>query len=513
MDALVPSLLQPEAYAHPVDSVRLLETHISWVFLTGSYAYKVKKPVCFGFVDFSTAERRRHCCAEELRLNRRLAPELYLDVVTIHGPAERACLHGSGPPLEVAVRMREFRQEDLLPEALNRQTVAPQLIDGLAGDLARFHASAAAAAAEAPWGSPELVLEPLLANLEALQGCSRLRPQHRELRAWLLAEHQRQRPLLEQRRAGGCIRECHGDLHLGNMVLRNGRITVFDGIEFSDALRWIDPISDLAFLLMDLRHRRQHALAARLLQGWLEQSGDHAALPLLPWYEAYRALVRAKVAGLRLAQPNLQPDEAGALEDQLNAYLSQACQVLLPRHPALLLTHGVSGCGKSYAAALLRERGWLHLRSDGERLRLFGRWGCSPVPQPPAADPYAEVVSAHLYDTVLAGAAAAALDAGLAVVVDATFLRRNQRQRFRELARRAGAGFGILAPEVGPEEARRRIAARQLAGDDPSEADASVLEQQLQRIEPLSDEECGWRVAGVDDARLSLPCTRLPVPG
>ncbi len=512
MDALVRSLLEPAAYAHPVRSVRLLETHISWVFLTGLYAYKVKKPVCFGFVDFSTAERRRHCCDEELRLNRRLAPDLYLNVVTIHGPAEGARLHGEGPPLDAAVQMREFRQEDLLPEALARQGVAPELIADLARDLARFHAGAAASPPQAPWGRPDLVLEPLLANFETLGRCGRPLAQQRELHDWMLSEHQRLLPLLEQRRVGGRIRECHGDLHLGNMVLHNGRITVFDGIEFSEALRWIDPISDLAFLLMDLRHRRRNDLASRLLQEWLDWSGDHAGLPLLPWYQAYRALVRAKVAGLRLSQPSIRPAEARALEKELAAYVHEACQVMRPRQPVLLVTHGVSGCGKSHAASLLRSRGWLHLRSDVERRRLFGRWGADPVAPPPAADPYAEEVTTHLYATVLAEAAAAALDAGQAVVVDATFLRRDQRERFRALARQAGAGFGILAPEVSPGEARRRIAARQRAGGDPSEADDSVLTMQLQRIESLTDEERGWLVSSVDDPRLTLPGSRLPIP-
>lgn len=278
-------------------------------------------------------------------------------------------------------------------------------------------------------------------------------------------------------------------------------------------MRWIDPISDLAFLLMDLRHRRRNDLGARLLQEWLDWNGDHAGLPLLPWYQAYRALVRAKVAGLRLSQPSLQPAEAKALERDLAAYVHQASEVMRPRRPALLVTHGVSGCGKSHAASLLRSRGWLHLRSDVERLRLFGRWGVRPEARPPAAEPYAEMVSSHLYDTVLAGAAAAALDAGEAVVVDATFLRRDQRQRFRALARQAGAGFGILAPEVSPGEARRRIAARRLAGGDPSQADDAVLTEQLQRIEPLTPEERGWLVAGVDDTRLRLPGSHLPVPG
>ena len=510
MDDLVRALLDPAAYDHPVVGVELLETHISWVFLTGRFAYKVKKPVRFGFVDFSTPERRRHCCEEELRLNRRLAPDLYLDLAVIHGPAQRACLHGSGPPIETAVRMRQFQQRDLLPQALARGAVSEALLDRLARDLAVFHAAAAAMPPDGPWGTAERVLEPALANFESLQACGRLPPEQADLLAWTRAEHGRLRPLLERRHSLGHIRECHGDLHLGNMTLHGGRITVFDGIEFSEALRWIDPLSDLAFLLMDLRQRGQPALARRFLQGWLEWGGDYGGLPLLPWYGAYRAMVRAKVAALRLAQQGLAGG-SGPLVAELEAYLAAARQAMAPRRGALLITHGVSGSGKSHGAAILRRRGWLQLRSDLERRRLFGRWGCGPS-SPLQGDPYAPAVGEHLYGTVLAEAAAAALAAGLAVVVDATFLRRDQRDRYCDLARQVGAGFGILAPVVGAAEARQRIGERQRLGADPSEADVTVLEKQLLAIEALAPEERPWLLSGVDDPRLQDLGRDLPSP-
>jgi aminoglycoside phosphotransferase family enzyme/predicted kinase len=508
MDDLVRALLDPAAYDHPVARVELLETHISWVFLTGHYAYKVKKPVQFGFVDFSTAERRRHCCEEELRLNRRLAPDLYLDLAVIRGPVQRASLHGSGPPIETAVRMRQFQQRDLLPQALARGAVSEALLDQLARDLAVFHTAAAVMPPDGPWGTAERVLEPALANFESLRACGRLPADQAGLIAWTRAEHGRLRPLLQRRHSLGHIRECHGDLHLGNMALHGGRITVFDGIEFSEALRWIDPLSDLAFLLMDLRQRGQPAMARRLLQGWLEWGGDYGGLPLLPWYGAYRALVRAKVAALRLEQQGPAAG-SGPLLAELDAYLAAARQAMAPRRGALLITHGVSGSGKSHAAAILRGRGWLQLRSDLERRRLFGRWGCGPS-TPLQGDPYAPAVGEHLYSTVLAGAAAAALAAGLAVVVDATFLRRDQRDRYRALAHEAGAGFGILAPAVSVAEARRRIAIRQQAGGDPSEADAAVLERQLQAIQGLAPEEQPWLLSGVDDPRLLALGRDLP---
>ena len=512
MDELVRALLDPAAYDPPVQAVRLIETHISWVFLTGREAYKVKKPVQFGFVDFSTPERRRHCCQEEVRLNRRLAPDLYLGVVDIHGPRERASFRGEGPPIEAAVRMRQFQQGDLLPEVLSRQTLEPALLERLARELATFHHNAAIAEAASPWGTPERVLEPALANFDALDRCGRLPHDHLSLRRRCQEDLDHLRPLLLHRREQGRIRECHGDLHLGNMALHGGRITVFDGIEFNEGLRWIDPISDLAFLLMDLRHRGHADLALRLLQGWLEWGGDHGGLPLLPWYQAYRAMVRAKVTALRLTQAELGADEAGSLEADLQAYLEAARRALDPPRGALLITHGVSGSGKSHAAAQLMAGGWIQLRSDLERLRLFGRWGCPAEDPGTGTDAYAPAVSAHLYDTVLSGAAEAALAAGLAVVVDATFLRRDQRDRFRAIATKARAGFGILAPAVSPEQARARIETRRQAGGDPSEADAQVLERQLLSQEPLTPAERAWLLSGVEDPRLQAFGAGLAVP-
>ena len=512
MDSLVRALLDPTAYDHPVEAVQLLETHISWIFLTGAYAYKVKKPVNLGFVDFSSAERRRHFCQEEVRLNRRLAPDLYLGVVPIHGPPERASLRGPGPVIEMAVQMRQFRQEDLLPQALARAALTSAQLELLAQDLARFHATAATAPSGSPWGSPELVLEPALANLDALAACGRLPPDHRILREWTLAEHRRLLPQLIARRREGHIRECHGDLHLGNMALESERITVFDGLEFSEALRWIDPISDLAFLLMDLRQRGQGAWALRLLNGWLEQGGDHGSLALLPWYLTYRALVRAKVTALRLEQPELAAGDAGRLEQDLASYLATARRAMAPPRGALLITHGVSGSGTSHAAAELRQQGWIQLRSDLERLRLFGRWGACPAADPSlGSDPYAPAVSALLYGTLLSRAVTAALAAGLAVVVDATFLKRDQRQAVRRLAADAGAGFGILAFAVSRQEGLARIALRRERGGDPSEADGTVLARQFEELEPLSSTEQPWMV-GVGDTRLSDLGQGLAVP-
>lgn len=486
---MIAALLRPEAYDHPTGTITLLETHISWVLLTGPWAYKIRKPVNLGFVDFSSVALRRYFSEEELRLNRRLAPDLYRDLVTIHGPAERASLHGDGPPLDTAVRMRQFPQEALLAACLPRLAAAPQdsaaLFTTLAADLAGFHAAAARVPAEAPWGTPASVVEPALANLAVLERClgpAAIAP----LRRWTEAEAARLAPWFARRRADGRIRECHGDLHLGNMVLLEGRITVFDCLEFSPTLRWIDPISDLAFLAMDLSQRGHPELARLLLNRWLDASGDWEGLRGWRWYATYRALVRAKVTALRLEQLDAtaaaEAAAAPALRRELQAYLGTALAfsgaAAEPSPPALVITQGVSGSGKSHGARRLCERfGWLQLRSDVERLRLW------------PSDRYAPERSVHLYRQHLPACADAAMAGGWSVLVDATFLRRRQRRRMAALARRRGARFALLHCRVSEAEALSRLERRRRAGGDPSEADASVLRSQWPRNEEPGPDE------------------------
>lgn len=499
MNSLIAALMRPEAFDHPVERIELLQTHISWILLTGSYAYKIKKPVDLGFVNFSSLAQRRHFCQEELRLNRRLAPELYLGVVDIHGPASCASFHGDGEVIEVAVRMHQFRQGDLLPAVLRRPQPDPNLaglIEELAGRLALFHAGADRIAPDAEGDSAASVRLPAEANLTLLE---RRLPADRRLpllRRWCDIEAQRLQALFAARRRQGHVRECHGDLHLGNLVLHGGRITVFDCLEFSPSLRWIDPISDIAFLAMDLARARRPDLAARLLNRWLEYSGDYDGLRLWRWYCSYRALVRAKVTALRQADPaGGSRSERRRWRADLQAYLSlavAAAQAGAP--PLLLITHGLSGSGKSHWARLLAQRqGWLHLRSDIERLRLFGRWG-EPVAEPLRGDAYRDEVTDLLYGRHLLACCDAALEAGLSLVCDATFLRREQRRWYQQLAERRQARFAILVCRCTPQLARARILARQARGSDPSEADLQVLERQRLQIEPLLPEERRWAV-------------------
>jgi aminoglycoside phosphotransferase family enzyme/predicted kinase len=497
---MIAALLDPGAYDHPVERVECLETHISWILLTGAIAYKIKKPVNLGFVDFSTPERRRWFCQEELRLNRRLAPDLYLGLSPIHGPPERASLQGAGPTLEMAVRMRQFPQSALLSAVLDRHGLSADQLERLADDLAAFHATAAVARPDDPYGSPELVKAPAVANLEVLAaGGAAAAPEVAALRQWTEESYEALRPTFALRRSQGRIRECHGDLHLGNLLLEGGRIRVFDCLEFSPELRWIDAISDLAFLVMDLEHRGRPDLGAVLLNRWLGRCGDYGGLLTWRWYRVYRSLVRAKVCALRLRQPDLDAGTAERLQHDLERYLLGAHRTTMVPAQALVITHGVSGSGKSHRARqLCRRQGWIQLSSDVERKRLFGAWGQGDEP-PLQGDPYRSEVSAGLYERHLPEQADRILAAGYAVVVDATFLGRDQRRRMEDLARLCGVPFLILACPITPEQARRRIEERRQRGGDPSDADGAVLEAQLRSIEPLDERELQHALAAGEE--------------
>ena len=490
-EPVIRALLKPGAYPHPVADLQLLETHLSWVILTGPYAYKIKKPVAFGFVDFSTEALRAQACREELRLNRRLSPQRYLDLVAVVGPGHGP---GDGPDLTKteltqAVRMVQFDQSQLLPAVLERGALSEPLIAAFAKHLARFHGDAAQAPIDSPWGLPAAVIQPVQDNLTALASCTTEAARLGRLGHWVEEQGQRLTPWFGQRRQGGHIRECHGDLHLGNMLLGTGGIEVFDALEFSPTLRWIDPISELAFLGMDLAVHGQLELGSQLLNHWIEASGDGEGLRGWAWYSVYRALVRAKVTWLRLGQGGLSPEASQQGHRDLQHYLDLAESWCQSRPKGLVLMHGLSGSGKSTVAARLSAAtGAMVFRSDVERKRLFGLWGTQPTRRL-EGELYGPEASAYLYGTALPQLVEPALAAGLPVVLDACFLRHRERQQMARLAKKLGVPMQIVACTAPEPVLRQRLLARTAAGIDPSDATVEVMEHQRTWIEPLTSDE------------------------
>ncbi len=452
--------------------VQHLETHISHVLLTPQFAYKIKKPVRLPFVDYSTAAARRHFCEEELRLNARLAPTLYLGVSRITGPADAPALDGDGETLDHAVRMRRFADGALWSERLAAGTLRPVHVDHLAARLAAFHIGAARAPAGSPFGS---ATERRRAALEA---CASLTGQVDEaaraaLEAWFEHRAGVLAPLWEERRAAGCVRECHGDLHLHNLLVDGDESLAFDGIEFNDRLRWIDVVDDIGFAAMDLMAHGRRDWAFRLLDGWLEATGDHAGVPALAFALAYRATVRAEVAALQ-RQDTLR-----------ERYFALACELAARQDARLLATHGLPGSGKSWCAArLLEAAGALRVRSDVERKRLAGL-AAQADSRAQGLDLYGAELTERTYAALLARAAPA-LAAGWPVILDAAYLRRAQRDAAADFAAAAGVPFALLDCRAPMALLRERVAARR---GDASEADLAVLEHLARVQEPLGADE------------------------
>lgn len=497
---LVAALRNPGRYPHMASTVRVQETHISWVLLAGRYAYKIKKAVDLGFLDFTTLEARRAYCEEEIRLNRRLAPRLYLDVVPIGGSL--ADPHpGRLPAIEYAVRMRRFAADNMLDRLLARGRVTAEHIDRLAQTIARFHAGLPPTPAASPYGSPQAVHAPALQNFDQLATLLDAGDQDRlaRLRQASEAEYASIAALLETRRQQGWIRECHGDLHLGNIVLLRGAPTPFDGIEFNASLRWIDVICEVAFLVMDLRHRQRADLAWRFLDGYLQLTGDYAGVSVLRYYLAYRAMVRAKIAAIRARQPDTPSAEAESAMQDCRAYLALAESCQQRPRPLLLITHGLPGCGKTTVAReALQQLGAIRIRSDVERKRLYGLAPLQSSRSSVGDGIYRPEATRRTYAR-LQQLAHDLLAAGQSVIVDAAFLQQAERAQFQTLAHAMQAAFAILDVRAEPATLRRRVAQRQEHGRDASEADLQVLETLRAVQQPLQAGELRHTVSLCND--------------
>jgi len=490
---LCEALKNPACFGGETKRVTALETHISCVFLTGRFAYKVKKAVDFGFLDFTTLAARRFYCEEELRLNRRLAPELYLDVVPITGTAESPRIGGEGPALEYAVKMREFAQSALASRLLERGELGPRDIDALAASVARFHGAIEVAAAGAGFGTPESIRRIAIDNCAALLELADGEDERSEIEAlarWTRHEASRLAGAWSRRLEGGFVRECHGDLHLGNIARIDGGLTIFDCIEFNPGFRWIDVMSEVAFVVMDLDYRRRADLARRFLNAYLEITGDYAGLEVLSFYLAYRALVRAKVARLRAAQLAAGRARRDAVEEA-RAHERLASAYVATPHPAIVITHGLSGSGKTtLSQGLVETLGALRVRSDVERKRLHGAGPLDRDRSGIDRGLYASEASEATY-AKLAAVARAIVASGFVAVVDAAFLKRAQRDVLRRVARDLRLPFVIVDFVAGEPALRERVASRAAAGADASDADLAVLEHQLRTQEPLAADEMG----------------------
>lgn len=493
---LIAALQDPAVYEHPTDRFILYETHANWVLLTGPYAYKVKKPVNYGFLDFSTLEKRRHYCEEEVRLNRRLAPELYEGVVPITGTPDEPRLGGEGEPFEYAVKITQFDPGQRLDHVLERGELTAAHIDAMAEEIARFHNEVPVAHAASEYGSPQRLQHAVEDNFRDIRPTLDEADGARvdRIQVWSESRFQALRAQLEARREAGWIRECHGDLHLANMVLWEDRVRIFDCLEFNDALRWIDTASEAAFLIMDLQRRGRPDLAARWRTLYFEWLGDYDAVPLLPYYQAYRAMVRAKVASLTAQQPGLTEEERERQRAEAGTLARLAASYQEAGDPRVIITHGVSGSGKSTVGlGLLEQLGAWRIRSDVERKRLFGLDPLARATDEVGEGIYRYEASRKTYQR-LAQLARKLLDCGQPVLVDAAFLERDMRDLLRHVAVLHEVPFTILHTTAAREVLGQRVQQRAESGRDVSDANLNVLESQFGSMEALEGDEKPYTV-------------------
>jgi uncharacterized protein len=485
---VIQAMLQPSFYPHTVTGeIQLIQTHVSYVFLTGDFVYKVKKPVNFGFLDFSTLEKRQHFCHEELRLNQRAAAALYLEVVAI-GQSGNSFQFNSGEPVEYAVKMQQFPQESLLSALFDRGELTEQHIIDLAQEVAAFHAKAEITDHIRSYGTVEKVRQAFDENYEQTTnaiGGPQTQAQFDATKAYTDQLFAAKADRLTNRISADKIRECHGDLHLGNIALWNDKLWLFDCIEFNEPFRFVDTMYDVAFTCMDLDARHRPDLSNTFLNAYLEQTGDYEGLQVLPLYLSRQAYVRAKVNTFMLNDPNI-PDSAKQ-DFQTNAtnYYHLAWAYTQPTSGRLVMMSGLSGSGKStLAKAIVAQHSGIQnrailLRSDAIRKHLAG----IPVADRGSDAIYTPEMTEKTYDRLLE-LGTMLVQQGYTVILDAKYDRQALRQG--AIAQAASVPLTILHCDAPIDVLKTRVAGR--TGDIADATVAVLAHQSMEDFTPAEQE-------------------------
>ncbi len=489
--ALIQALQNPRIYPHEIHQFEVIQTHLSWIILTGSYAYKIKKPLNLGFQDFSTLEKRKYYCELETTLNKRLAPDLYIGVVAITGTSTNPELNGTSAPIEYAIKMHQFSQEHMLSFMASENRLTAKITKGVAEQLASFHLSAEKATPESAYGTLPAVIAPMRDNFQALFNMPITQPWHATLKKLLFITEEKNKSLqniLENRKKNGWIRATHGDVHLGNIVLIKDTPIIFDCIEFNEDFRWTDTMNDVGFLFMDLMHKNLPALAYIFINHYLEISGDYEGLALLSFYACYRAMVRAKITGFQMAQIDPSSAKYQQLYQELGAFIHLAEKLLAENQPSLSITVGVSGSGKSsYSEKLMTQQGAFRLRSDVIRKQLLNLPLYEPTPDTQKAIAYSEETSQTVFEK-LREYAKLYLQQGQSVIIDATCIKLWQRTLFASLAQELNVPFKIFAFDADLNELASRLEKRQKL-KQVSDATIEIVRAQLNHFDALTTQE------------------------
>lgn len=491
---IIKSLLKTEAYPEAVSSVELLQTHVSWIFLAGDFAYKIKKPVDFGFLDFSTIDRRRFYCNEEVRLNSRLCPDIYLGVAEVREVSGGAAFFGTGPVIDYAVKMRRLPAERMLDRLVERGEATATDMRAVARVIADFHRVAATSPAISEYGRRERVMANWQENL-AQSAVDRQTPlsdhELEVIREWVTSFVENRAELFERRVTQGFIRECDGDIHLENICVADGRIYIFDCIEFNERFRYCDTAADVAFLLMDLDYHHRHDLAEAVLDEYLIASGDSSLCDVVDFYKLYRAFVRGKVESFRRSDSGIEQKERERAGARSAAYFRLARGYLerLRLKTTLFITCGLTGCGKStLTAQIVFELGIATYNSDRVRKQMAALPPDSAQHVPFETGLYSTAASEATYAELLR-LAEAELAAGRSVIIDACFISREQRRPFGQLAAKLALPYVILFCSCPDPEQRRRLIERETAGESISDGRLEILEVQKNNFQPPDESE------------------------
>jgi len=479
---MIIDLMNAARQESPEENVRLEQTHISFVIIGSRVVYKIKKPVHFGFLDFSTLEKRFFYCKQELELNRRLSPQLYLDVVEVRRRDEKYFFGGSGETVDYAVKMKRIPEERMMLHLLKEGKLETEMIDRVAERIAIFHSRARHGEKIAAFGEPRMIVRNVEENFSQTRkyiGRSISRKQYDAIVKYSHSFMKKERALILKRVAEGRIRDCHGDIHMEHVCISD-RIYIYDCIEFNDRFRYCDVASDMAFLAMDLDYHHRSDLSERLVESYIEASGDEEIRRLINFYKCYRAYVRGKVDSMELDDPSLDEESREKAKDIAARYFQLACRYALKGLAGnmLVITCGLIGSGKSAVAAVLAEKTGFHvLRSDEIRKEIAGAAREEHRYEAFGRGIYSKAFFDRTYGALFKRGRAL-LEKGEGVILDASFTDPKYRDQAFALANELGVPFLVIECRCSDDEIRKRLENRVSEGSDVSDGRWDIYRKQ-----------------------------------
>lgn len=484
---LIQQMLEPDFYPHPVqEPIELLQTHISFILLTGDYAYKIKKIVDFGFLDYSTLEKRRYFCEQELRMNQQQAPDLYLEVLPIIEIGDRFQFgeqEDSG--IEYALKMRQFPEENLFINLFTQDQLTTKEMEELGKVVAQFHQNCPTNHDILKWGEIAQIRHSIDGNYQKTQkyiGCCQTQEQYEQTKQYTDSFFETYQAVFQSRIDHHWIRECHGDLHLKNICLYQNQILLFDRIEFNEEFRFVDVMYDVAFVVMDLEGRGRADLGNRFLNTYIEQMGDWEGLQLLPFYLTRQAYVRAKVNSLILDDPAVSEEQKEIAKQEAIQYYKLAWQYTRRSSGGIVMMSGLSGSGKSTTARKLSKRlNAIHIRSDAVRKHLAH----VPLYEPGGEEIYTLEMTEKTYQRLLELGLLLAKQ-GFWVILDAKYDQQEQRGKVIETCNSYQLPLQIIECTAPMDILQERLQHRQ---GDIADATADLLTSQRAKAQPFTDDE------------------------